>query len=242
MWLRNVAWQGLESNLWKFAVHLVTNKRTYMTFLTIFLLMMPNATAKTIGLLTLVGEIVGFLFEVPSGYISDRIGHKNALVIARSALVLSTLMYVLADSIPWFFAGAALLAIGMAFESGTTDAFMHDTLTALKRNDQYASIIGKLRSIGFGVPIVFILLLAFVAETSFHTAFVVALVIDIVGLLATISLVKPPVEQYHVEEVGFQNITRTLREFISVGWLPFVVAGGFAARIELGGKKRFQKP
>jgi len=95
--------EKLQSNIWKMAVYYITNKRTYLTFLTIFLLTMPNATAKTIGLILAVGQFVGFLVEIPSGYISDRIGHRNALIIARSAMVFSTACYVFATSIAVFY-------------------------------------------------------------------------------------------------------------------------------------------
>jgi len=213
-----------------------------MTFLTIFLLTMPNATAKTIGLLTLVGQLIGFIAEVPSGYISDRIGHKNALILSRSAIVLSTLMYVLSDSIIWFFAGAIFLAIGWAFESGTNEAFMQDTLAALGRSNKYASIVGKIKSIGFAVPVAFILLLAFVAESNFRTAFLIALVIDVIGLLAVILLEKPPVEEHVVEEVGIRNIGSVSREFFSLGWLPYVIAGVLFIGVLLGVSIGFKNP
>jgi len=235
-------WKGLESNIWKFTVHAATNKRTYMTFLTIFLLTMPNTTAKTIGLLTLVGQIVGFLMEVPSGYIADRIGHKRALILARSIMALSTLMYIFADSALWFFVGAILLAIAWAFESGTASAFIQDTLAALGRDGQYAAIMGRIKSIGFAIPVIFILLLAFIAETNFRLAFIVAFVIDIVGLFAVIVFEQPPIEEHKVEEVGLKNFGRVLRRFFTVGWLPFVVAGALLVGIEFGATIGFKNP
>ncbi len=176
-------------------VILMVNKRPYMTFLTIFLLTMPSATAKTIGLLTLVGQIVGFLFEVPSGYISDKIGHRNALIISSVAMVLSTACYVFADNIYWFFAGAILLSISIAFKSGTNSAFIHETLTALNKEDRYAEIEGKMRSIGFAVPIILILLLAVIAETNFRLAFGVMLIVDIIALFVAVALANPNVKE-----------------------------------------------
>lgn len=241
-WFKTIAWNGLESNLWKFTVHLATNKRTYMVFLTIYLLTMPNTTAQTIGFLTLVGQIAGFLFEVPSGYVADRIGHKNALVLARSAMALSTLTYVFADNKYWFFIGTVLLSLGWALTSGTTDAFMQDTLAALKRDDRFAAIMGKMKSIGFLIPVAFILLLAFIAEENFRIAFTVAFVIDVIGLVAVYLLEQPPVEKHKVEEIDPYNIPHLLRRFIAVGWLPFVVAGALVGGIELGATIGFKNP
>jgi len=234
--------KGLENNIWKFTVHASTNKRAYMTFLTIFLLTMPNATAKTIGLLTLVGQIAGFIFEIPSGYISDRIGHKKALIIARTAMALSTFVYIFADSTAWFFVGAILLAIGWAFISGTSSAFMQDTLSALGKGDRYAQIMGKVKSIGFAIPIIFILLLAFVAEENFRLAFSIAFVIDILGLIAVLLLENPPVAESATGEVAPENFISTLKTFIHIPWIPYVASGVLFVGILLGSTIGFKNP
>lgn len=220
----------------------VANKRPYMTFLTIFLLTMPSATARTIGLLTLVGQIVGFLFEIPSGYISDKLGHKNALIIARASMVLSTACYVFADSIPWFFAGAILLAIGHSFASGTSAAFMHDTLVALNKEDRYSEIMGKMRSIGFAVPIGLILLLPVIAEHSFRLAFGVMLMVDVVGLLMALLLVNPRISEQEVKEVDLGNFSSILKGFFKMRWAKYVLLTAMVSGITFGVSAGFKNP
>lgn len=79
--------------------------------------------------------------------------------------------------------------------SGTINAFLHDTLVAQKRDHLFAKITDKMRSIGFAVPIIFILALPLIAEESFKAAFAAVLVIDAIGLLTALSLVSPPNER-----------------------------------------------
>lgn len=232
----------LNANIWKMTVLFVTNKRPYMTFLTIFLLTMPSATAKTIGLLTLVGQITGFLFEIPSGYISDKLGHKNALVISRAALVLSTSCYVFANNVYWFFAGAILLAIGIAFMSGTSDAFIQETLIALKKEERYSEITGKMKSVGFAIPILLILALPVIAETNFQLAFGVMLIVDIIGMIAAMSLVKPPVEEKPIEEVDTQNFFSIIKSFFKMKWVKYVLASTLTSGIAFGVTAGFKNP
>ncbi len=231
----------IEANIWKFAIYSITNKRTYMTFLTIYLLMMPSATAKTIGVLTAVGQITGFLFEIPSGYISDRIGHKNALVFSRIFFIFSTLCYVLANSIPWFFLGAIFLAIGFAFMSGTGSAFMHDTLKEIGKDKQYAHIMGRVQSLGFAVPIIFIILLPFIAETSFKLAFLTVLVIDIVGFLVALSMTNPNNEG-KIEEISIVNFKQTIREWFNAGWFRYILIGSIVFGVSFGATAGFKNP
>ncbi len=231
----------IQGNIWKFAIHSITKKRTYMTFLTIYLLMMPNATAKTIGILIAVGQIVGFFLEIPSGYISDRIGHKNALVLGRILFVLSTLCYVLADSISWFFLGTIFLAIGFAFMSGTASAFMHDTLKEMGKDKEYAHIMGRIQSLGFAVPIIFIILLPFIAETSFKLAFLAALVIDIVGLIFVLLMTNPN-NGTKVEEVSIVNFKQTIREWFEAGWFRYILIGSIVFGVIWGATVGFKNP
>jgi MFS family permease len=232
----------ISSNIWKMTVMLMVNKRPYMTFLTIFLLTMPNATANTIGLLTLIGQIVGFLFEVPSGYVSDKIGHRNALIISSVAMVLSTACYVFADNIYWFFAGAILLSISIAFKSGTNSAFIHETLTALNKKDRYAEIEGKMRSIGFAVPIILILLLAVIAETNFRLAFGVMLIIDIIALFVAVSLVNPNVKESKIKEVDLESFPRIFKKFLTMKYARYALLTTVIFGIYFGSVIGFRNP
>lgn len=231
----------LEWNIWKFAVHKTTNKRTYMTFMTIFLLTMPNTTARTIGFLTLVGQITGVLFEVPSGYISDRIGHKQALILGRAALAVSTFLYIVADRAWYFFLATIFLSIGWAFESGTDSAFMHETLRSLGKQDLYARIMGKIKSLGFAVPVILILILAAVADHTFRTAFVIAFCVDLVGLVAVLLLATPPIEQ-STGELTFEKFSDIEQSFMRVGWMPYIVASTLLSGILLGTTIGFKNP
>ncbi len=78
-----------------------------------------------------------FVFEVPSGYFSDRIGRKPTLVVAAAALVLAYFGFWMSTEF-WHLAVAqVLLAIGLAFNSGTDTVFHLDTLTDLGRESEY---------------------------------------------------------------------------------------------------------
>ena len=239
--IRYLSTKSLQSNIWKFAIHSITSKRTYMTFLTIFFLTMPNATARMIGMISAAGQIAGFLFEIPSGYISDRIGHKNALVFAKFLTILSTLCYILANSIAWFFVGGILMAIGIAFLSGTANAFMHDTLNDLGKGDQYAHVMGRIKSLGFAVPIIFILLLPVIAQTNFRLAFLVVLLLDIVGLFVVMSFKKPAASSI-IEEVSIGNLKKTFRDWYKAGWVRYVLVGVISFGISFGAVAGFKNP
>src|SRR3989344_3280687 len=213
----------LQGNIWKYAVYLVTNKRTFMPILGVYLLTVPGATAQSVGLMVLVGFLSSFLFEIPSGYVSDRIGHKTALIFARISLLLSSLFFLVGTEIYVFLIGSALLNIGMAFHSGTGAAFMHETLRALGREKEYSKILGRISAIGFAVPIALIVVLPFFASISYKVPFMLVVLVDIIGLLVTASFVVPSGSRTEIKEIGIANFRKVLREGWESGFFKYAV-------------------
>ena len=73
-------WHGLEGNIFKYGLSLIANKRIFVAILGAYYLTVPGVTPWWIGAILLISSGMGVLFEVPSGYIADKIGHKKALV------------------------------------------------------------------------------------------------------------------------------------------------------------------
>lgn len=222
--------KNLQNNIWKYALLLIANKRIFVAILGAYYLTIPDVTPKIIGIILLAGSLSGFIFEIPSGYMSDKIGHKQALVTSRVLMLLSTIFFLIGGNITFLILGAIFLSASAAFHSGTGSAFMHETLQGLKREHEYAKVMGKISSIGFAVPIIFMVLVPFLVSVSYKTPFLIALVIDVIGLLAAISLVVPPVPQKHIEEIGATNFKQVLQEgyrlnYFSVALFSGIVSG-----------------
>ncbi|MEZ4194840.1 MAG: MFS transporter [Candidatus Paceibacterota bacterium] len=202
----------LEGNIWKYTILLVTNKRIFAAILGAYYLTIPDVTAWWIGMLLLIGTVAGFIFEIPSGYISDKLGHKEALIVSRVSMVISTACFLFSESIPALIAGGVFLNISNAFASGTGSAFMHETFRGLGREKDYTRVMGKISAIGFGVPIFLTILIPFFVSISYQVPFLVALVFDIAGLLVAFTLVKPPVTPEEVAEIGVTNFKQVMQE------------------------------
>lgn len=226
--------KSLQNNIWKYALLLIANKRIFVAVLGAYYLTIPEVTPKTIGMILLAGSLSGFLFEIPSGYVSDKIGHKHALVISRITMLLSTFFFLIANSTHLLILGAVFLSASAAFHSGTGSAFMHETLRALKREHDYASVMGKVSSIGFAVPIFFMVLVPFLVGISYKLPFLIALVIDVIGLLAALSLTIPPVPEEHIEEIGATNFKQVLQEGYRLNYFSIALFSGIVSGILFG--------
>lgn len=93
------------------------------------------------------------VFEVPSGWASDRFGRVPTLRFVGLAWVAAFACWIVADDRFWMVAaGQALVAAGYASLSGTDVSFHFDTLEALDRADEYpgrqASLVARARVVG----------------------------------------------------------------------------------------------
>ena len=184
---------GVESNIWKMFIYILTSRRAFIPLMSIYFLTLDNTLANQIGLYTGIGSLVGFLIEMPSGYISDTFGHKKTLILSKFFMLFSTLFLILAatfDAFIMFVLSSVFISVGFAFSSGTVTAFMHDTLIYLKRDKDFTKIMGKMTANVSLISMVFILGLPFFTKYGILVPFYLSLIIDVVGIVVVFSLVS----------------------------------------------------
>ena len=109
---------------------------------TLFLLA-RGLTYTQIGLLGSISAGVIVIGEVPTGYIGDRIGRRNSLIIGAVLLASSLFGFIFAQTFLAFAALWVLWGIGGAFQSGSADAWLYDALEACLDEDQYTTVRGR---------------------------------------------------------------------------------------------------
>lgn len=224
----------IESNIWKYAIFLITNKRATTAILSVFYLSMPDVQAQHVGWIMLFGSLSSFLFEIPSGYLSDKIGHKNMMVTSKVLLVISSVSFIFADSIWLLMLGNFGLAVGFACSSGTGSAFMHDTLKALGRDHEFSKITGKTAAWGFGVPLLFSASAPFLIEYSYKAPFVLSLALDLIGLYIAISFRRVKHSEEHKKQVKETKFKDVIKEGYHLKYLSLAALSGFLSGALIG--------
>jgi len=217
---------NLQSNIWKHAIFLITNKRSFTAILGAYYLTIQGVTPQSIGIILLAGSLSGFLFEIPSGYISDKIGHKQALILGKSLLLLSSLLLLIANNIAILILASILMSMAYSLFSGTGAAFMHETLSALNKEKDYTQIMGKIRSIGYLVPTVLAIFVPFLVNINIKLPFAFVLFIDIIGLIGVFSYIKPHTSQEDIEEIGTTNFKKILKQAYRIGFIKYTLLFG----------------
>ncbi len=222
---------SLSSNIWKYAIMLIANKRVFIAILGAYYLTVPGVGPEAIGIILLWSSLSGFVFEIPSGYMADKLGHKFTLILARVLMIASTMFFLFSDSLFFLICGGVFLSLSIAFSSGTGTAFMHETFRGLGREKDYTRVMGKVSAIGFAVPIVFMVLTPFLVGISYKAPFLVALAIDVIGLIAALSLVVPPVIPEHVDEIANTKFIDVFREGYRLGYFPYAIFFGLTTGV-----------
>jgi MFS family permease len=90
--------------------------------------------------------------DIPLGVFSDHKGRRFAMIGGAFSMLASTLCYALAFSsahgLWWLYGGGALLGLANAFFSGSQDALVYETLAYYRRQNEVASFLGRVASIG----------------------------------------------------------------------------------------------
>lgn len=94
-----------------------------------------------IGIIFAVFSISGFLFEIPTGYIGDKYGRKNSVMIGLAILGMTSLIWTIISGIFMFSIFAAVWMLGLAFISGSFDGYMYDYLKNKNQEKSYDKLL-----------------------------------------------------------------------------------------------------
>lgn len=101
-----------------------------------FLYFQSNLSAAEAILLYAVYDIATTALEVPSGYLSDRVGRRVTLILSIIAAILGAALLAIGGGF-WVFAAAqVLMGAGAAFGSGTDSALLYESLERDGRGEE----------------------------------------------------------------------------------------------------------
>ena len=131
--------------------------------------------------------------EVPSGWMSDRLGRVLTLRVAALGFIGAQVCFAVGDdTFAVILAGQFLLALGFASVSGTDVTFHYDTVEALGREHEYTRRQARVSSIGYLTAAASALLGGLLGLIDVRWAFVASAILAVVQLGVAMQLVEPP--------------------------------------------------
>jgi MFS family permease len=102
--------------------------------------------AATVGVMAAAYAALVPLVEIPSGILADRWSRRGVLMVASTALMLTSLVGGLSNSVPLYIVSALFLAVYFAMYSGTMEATVYDTLLdETGASDGFERHVGRVR-------------------------------------------------------------------------------------------------
>lgn len=84
-----------------------------------------------------------FVLEIPTGYLADRWGRKNTIVLGACFGFAAYVVYALGGNFWQFLCAEVLIGTGSSLLSGTIEAMTYDTLLELGREREYRRVAGN---------------------------------------------------------------------------------------------------
>lgn len=141
-----------------------------------------------IALLESVYTIFQMVFELPSGIISDKIGHKNALALGEFLCGFYILSYFFAKIhfiIYAIYAGFVMWSLGLSLISGTDVSLLYDTVTD---KEQYLKYAGYFKTIGILAIALSDATGGWIAEYSWNILFIIEMIIRVIAIVVIFSM------------------------------------------------------
>ncbi len=162
-----------------------------------------------------VYNVTTVLGEVPTGYVGDRIGRRNSLLVG-SALITATLVGIaLASSFLAFAVLFACWSLGYNFRSGTEDAWVYETLTDVSASEAFTRVRGRGQSIALTAGVGASLVGGYLGGLDLAYPFLAAAVFTGLGLLVIVTLDDPRTyEESDSSEMGLREAWDVVKQAV----------------------------
>lgn len=141
-----------KNNIYIFLIFDFLTNLSPISFIYVLFLTQKGITLTNIGILLAIYQFSKFIFEVPSGYFSDKFGRKRCAILGQILLIIFLSLSVITNSFYFFVCASFIRGISYAFLSGTTDCLFVESILKLcpDKLDHWLSIDKLIFYIAYG--------------------------------------------------------------------------------------------
>jgi len=125
---------SVKNNIIKYYIYYTLVFTTFfLPFIIFYFQENLSFSLSQITLILTLGPLIWIAFEIPSGYIADRLGRKNSLIISMLLQISSLSVLFFSFKFYQVMIYVTLYYISGAFASGADTALVYDSLIELKK-------------------------------------------------------------------------------------------------------------
>ncbi|MFH1767428.1 MAG: MFS transporter [Patescibacteria group bacterium] len=160
-----------------------------------------GVTFEQVFYLTLAWSVVTLIFEVPSGYLADKIGRKKTLLLGSFILAGAFSIMWFAHGFWMFILVQSLISLSYSMFSGTEEALLYDSLKELKEESKLTQYFGRLQSAKNIFKIFVPAIGAFIAKDLLESQFQILIGIEIMAIILSFIVLLFLAEPKHERSV-----------------------------------------
>lgn len=204
----------VKSNIWKlYVIRVVGSFMLIMPVITLFF-KENGLTMHDIFVLQALFAMSVIVFEIPSGYFSDRVGRKKALIIGYIFAIGGFATYSIAHGFWQFVIAEVLLGFGASFSSGTDAALLYDSLLEDGSESAYTRIEGRRFSAGLISESVASVMGGFIALISLRLPLYIETSVLILAFPVVLSITEPSVCSIKNKKSAMEGIGDIIKDLV----------------------------
>ncbi|MDG5775097.1 MFS transporter [Haloarculaceae archaeon H-GB2-1] len=169
-----------------------------------------------IAILEAIYNLTTVLGEVPTGYIGDRVGRRNSLLIGTTLIAVTLVGIGLAGSFLTLAGLYVCWSMGYNFRSGSEDAWLYDTLTDDLSESEFAHVRGRGESVSLAVGAGAAILGGYLGSLDLSYPWFVAAAVTGLGIVVLLTVDEPDTyESVATEDVGLRRTLGIVSEVLS---------------------------
>jgi MFS family permease len=169
-----------------------------------------------IAILEVIYNLTTLFGEIPTGYVGDRVGRRNSLLIGTVLIAVTLLGIGLSSSFLTLAVLYACWSAGYNFRSGSEDAWLYDTLTDELSEGEFAHVRGRGESASLAVGAGAAIVGGYLGSIDLSYPWFVAAVVTGVGAVVLLTLDDPETyKQSESDDLSFRRTVGIVKEALS---------------------------
>ena len=200
--------RSISGNILKYYLYKATKSVEFYRPVMYLFFLAQGLSFTEIALLEAIYNLTTVLGEIPTGYVGDRVGRRNSLILG-TALIAVTLVGIGLSSSFLPLAGLYVCwSMGYNFRSGSEDAWLYDTLTDELSEDEFADVRGRGESAALAVGAVAAILGGYLGSIDLSYPWFVAAGVTSIGVVVLLTIEEP--ETYKQTATDTLSLRRTV--------------------------------
>lgn len=206
--------EQLQSNIWKFYLFDIFGGMLFAVPIMALFWQENGLNLTQIMLLQSLFSLAMVVLEVPTGYLADVYGRSRMLLISGICLTASISVYSIGTDFLSFLSAELLFALGLSLYSGTSSAFVYDTLVELHQENEYRRVWGRAKFYGLLAMAFSQIIGGFVGQLHLRWAFYLSIPSYLLLIPLALSFHEPKRHKLIVKKSHFQKLRTILKHIL----------------------------